>query len=76
MLPVQKKNNCWWFGETGKCYNFYILMAFVGVCTGSDIACHMMLALSTDAEADTTGSTSGSMSENTSGGVWKHRYVV
>jgi hypothetical protein len=76
MIPVQKENDCWWFGETGKCHNFFILMAFLGICTLTDIACLVMLVFSTDAETKTTGRSSGGMSENTSGGVWKHRYAL
>jgi hypothetical protein len=40
---MQKKNDCWWFGDTGKCHNFYILMSFVGVCTVTEIACLSLL---------------------------------
>jgi hypothetical protein len=68
LLPVQKKNDCWWFGETGRCHNFYILMAFVGVCTVADIVCLFVLNLSTDVEAGTNG--------NNLGVKWKNRYAV
>jgi uncharacterized membrane protein len=76
MIPMQIKNDCWWFGKTGKCYNFYILMAFVGFCTVTDIACLIMLVFSANAETDTTGGNSGGMSGNSSGEVWKNRYAV
>jgi hypothetical protein len=59
LIPMQKQNNCWWFGKTGKCHNFYILMAFVGVCTVTDIACLFLLGFSPDDEAGTTVSNSG-----------------
>jgi hypothetical protein len=72
MIPVQKQNDCWWFGKTGKCYNFYILMAFVSICTVTDIACLFLLGWSADTEAGNSGGTA----EDTSGGKWKHRCAV
>jgi hypothetical protein len=68
LLPVQKQNKCWWFGKTGKCHNFYILMAFVGLCTVADIACLFLLGFSPHDEAGTTVSNSGQQ--------WIKRYAV
>jgi hypothetical protein len=69
---VQKQNDCWWFGQTGKCHNFYILMAFVGVSEVIDIACIFLWSMLTNAETGTTANNSGN-SEGDSGEVWKRR---
>jgi hypothetical protein len=68
---MQKKNDCWWFGDTGKCFNFYILMAFVGICTVTDIGCLLLVLFSGDPVV--VENASGSTAESTPGGIWKYR---
>jgi hypothetical protein len=76
MIPVQKQNECWWFGETGKCNTFYVLMAFVSFCTVADIACLVLLVFLTDAETGTTESNSSDISERSCIESWNRCAVA
>jgi hypothetical protein len=71
---MQKQNDCWWFGETGKCHNFYILMSFIGACTVCDFACLFLVLFSGDTASE--GNTAGSAAESTPGEIWKYRFAV
>jgi hypothetical protein len=71
-MPMQKRNDCWWFGEVGKCHNFYILIAFASVCAVTDFMSLVVLMWSGDTQAPAASDTS----ESTSADLWNHRCAV
>jgi hypothetical protein len=73
---VQKRNDCWWFGNTGKCHNFYIIMTFAAFFALTDSGFAIMLVWSGDTESVACGSGSDHASEIPIKEKWRNRYVV
>jgi hypothetical protein len=73
---MQKKNDCWWFGEVGMCRNFYILIVFVSVCAVADFSFNVVMIWSGDTSAGVSGNVSGEISESSTRAKWKYRYAV
>jgi hypothetical protein len=76
MLIVQKRHDCWWFGETGKCHNFIIMMTFAAFFALTDSCFVIMLIWSGDAGSLAFGTDSDGTSEVPIKEIWRYRYVV
>jgi hypothetical protein len=76
MQLVQMRHDCWWFGETGKCHNFIIMMAFAAFLAFTDSCFVIMLVWSGDTGSVSHGNGADRTSNTPMNEVWRYRYVV